>query len=331
MNIENLIRLTGGSKHSKPSVTSITDYAFDPHKVKPGNAYMALDRTQTSIDMAVERGAYAIFFDRVVTVGDPEIAWIEVENVEMAMVRLMRFESSYKKLQYVAVTTLQEAILKNLRLPFNVHILPPTLTEVFKTIMHANEGSYLFCSDTTLLQKIAPIHDSIWTEHKATAMEGSTLFQSSFIHQGIYYKALPLPPLFIPAFSGVLTFLQQKELMYRLEPFKPLTHFEPLFVDKALGVHPFGTTGQALIIESNAELFDYEVKILTRTLPSHALFTCKPSNALCKSETDWVYSSVEELKKLDTSLFRYALILGNKEKIEACLSESRPYQQLSLF
>ena len=331
MNIENLIRLTGGSKHSKPSVSSITDYAFDPYKVKPGDAYMALDRSQASIDIAVARGAYAIFFDRPVLIGDPEIAWIEVENVEMAMVRLMRFESSYRKLQYVAITLLQETILENLRLPFNVHILSQNLTEVFQCIMHASEGSFLFCSNTTLLQKIAPIHESIWTEHQAVAMEGSTLFQSSFVHQGIYYRNLPLAPLFIPAFSGVLTFLQEKALMYRVEPFKPLSHFEPLFVDRAMGVHPFGSTRQALIIESSEELFEYEAKILKRTLPNKSLLIGRPKKSTLQNDVDFIYDTEADLKKLDASQFRYALILGDKQKIETALNAERPYQQLSLF
>ena len=234
MTIENLTRLTRGVGLTSPWVTSITGFAFEPHKVKQGYAYMCPNSDEEAINEALSNGAYAIIFDKHTKIIDNEIAWIEVDSIDMALVRLMRFVGSQRKLKFVTVSPLQMSILSNIRLGENTKLLDEDTKSSFKDIMNSNEDCYMFSSNQKLLQNIAPLHDSIFTCTNAKTMQGSTLFQSSFVHEESYYKKIPISPIFVPTLCGILSFLNKEKIDFKLEPFKPLENFSPLFIDNSL-------------------------------------------------------------------------------------------------
>lgn len=332
MNIENLVRLTDAVLLTKPSIKSVNDYVFNCDKVHQGNAYMAVDRDSDSVEIAVKNGAYAIFYDFDMEVSDDEIAWIKVDSLEVAMMRLMRFISSYKKLNFVAVSELQKSILEKLKLAENSSILETNLSEVFRKVMVAKDNDYLFTSSENILQKVGPLHESVWTDRQVNALSQSTLFQSSFIHRDIYYKEIPLSPMFLQAFGGVVNFLEDKKISYQVQPFKPIKHFEPLFVDKSLNIMPFGATAQALIIENDEKIFEQEIKYINKNY-SHINFAfIKPKDVKIRTQTNFEYNDYDELVELlEPKKYRYILILGDKNEIENAIEKKLSLKKATLF
>lgn len=55
MTIENLARLINGQTLNKPSVSSITDFAFEAKNVRQGYAFFALDAGENDVDLAVKQ------------------------------------------------------------------------------------------------------------------------------------------------------------------------------------------------------------------------------------------------------------------------------------
>lgn len=331
MNIDNLVQLIRGELYSKPSVSGVENFCYDPNAITRGDIFMAVDRTQSSVDLAVKNGAYAILYDRELKISDKEIAWIKVDSIEMSIMRLMRFQSSYKKFVFVALSFLQEEILKAFRQLKNAYILPTNFIEAFLTIMKAPKGSYIFCSSPLMLQKVAPVHESIWTETKVQNVSRGSLFISSFVHQGELYQNIPMSPIFIPAMCGILNFLKSHNLEYVVENMKSLEHFEPLFIDKFFSPQPFGQTRRALIVESDEELFVYEAKILQKTVSSTSFITCKPKKSSLNFQATYNYTDESYLKMLNDYKFTYALVLGDKIAIENALLKEEKERYPTLF
>lgn len=331
MNIDNLVQLIRGELYSKPSVSAVENFCYDPNSVKQGDIYMAIDRDQNSVTLAIKNGAYAILYDRELEISDKEIAWIRVDSIEMSIMRLMRFQSSYKKFVFVALSPLQEAILKTFRNLKNLFLLPTNPLEAFMTIMKAPKKSYVVCSNPIMLQKVAPVHESIWTETDVENLSRGSIFVSSFIHRGEFYQNIPISPLFIPAICGVLSFLKDNSLSHSLENIKPFEHFEPLFIDKLFSLRPFGQTRRALIVESDERLFAYEAKMLLKLLPEQSFITCKPKSVQLGFDATYSYRDESYLKMINDYKFRYALVLGDKSAIEQALIKKDKERYPTLF
>lgn len=331
MTIENLAQLTRGEVLTKPSISLFEGFCFEAEKTQRGDLFIALDRSSESIQTAITQGAYGVMIDDEFKITDQEIAWIKVQNINMALMRLMRFQSSYKKLKFVAVSSLQESILNSICFSQNTLILPKTPLEAFLQIMKIEDNSYVFCADELILQKIAPIHESIFTERNTTNQKNGSIFISSFIHENEYYQKLPISPLFIPALSGILTFLKKNEIEFSLENFKPIENFEPIFVDASIFPQSFGSTRRALIVESNIELFKFEAKSLLKILPPNHLLICKPIDSKSTMDANFLYKQESDLKELRSYSFKYALILGDKERLIQALIKEEAKRYPSLF
>lgn len=331
MTIENLVGLTRGEILTEPNVSAFEGFCFDAMKVQRGDLFIALDRTSESIDTAISQGAYGVLIDDDFTITDKEIAWIKVQNINMALMRLMRFQSSYKKLVYVAISSLQENILKSMALAPNTLILSKIPLEAFMQIMNIEDNSYVFCSSESTLQKIAPIHESIFTERNTTNQKNGSIFISSFIHENEYYQKVPISPLFVPALSGILSFMKKNKIEFSLEHFQPIANFQPIFVDTSIFPKPFGSTRRALIVESNEELFKFEAKLLLKMLPPNYLLICKPIKSKSNMDANFLYKHESDLKELSSYSFRYALILGDKEALIQALMKEEIKRYPSLF
>ncbi|MBE0496563.1 MAG: hypothetical protein IBX45_09155 [Campylobacterales bacterium] len=332
MRLDNLLRLTEGVLLTSPSVSAADGFALEPSSVQRGFAYFAKDRLVSSIEEAVKKGAYAIFTDKEVPISDPEIAWIRVESIEMALIRLMRFEVASCHHRLVHLSPLEYALMRALSLPKSLCFLTDSLAHSFYTLMQASAPLCFFSTNRALLGKIAPQFTTLPPAlHAPQVLERSTLFQSTFTHKERYYGHLPLSSIFISSFAQVVEFLDTLEVEYTPWHLKSIPHFEPLFVDKRLRIHPFGTTRQALIIESDPALFEQEIAYIQTHFPTLSLFTCKPSGEALHVKTTQTYANVEALLSLDPHTFRYGLILGDKEEIETTLSHQPNATQLTLF
>ncbi len=330
MTFENLIGLIRGKLLTKPSVSSFENFCFNENKVQRGDLFIAYEKNDEEIGLAVQNGAYGVICERDMQICDEEIAWIKVSNIQMTLFRLMRYESSLKKLNFISITKLQANMLSSITLPKNAFVLSNEPKKAFRQIIKAQNSDFIFCANEIYLQKIAPSYESILNQAGVVTQKNGSIFVSSFIHNDKYYQKLPIPPLFIPHLCGILSFLDKKKIKFSLENFKPINNFEPIFVDSLLYPKEFGMSSRALIIESNESLFLYEAQSLLKSLPQNQLLICKHINSSVKMEANFLYKDEKDLKDLMRFNFKYALILGDKNKILETISKQKK-QYPSLF
>lgn len=312
--IENLVRICSGELLQKPSVSALANFTTDSSKVTRGSAYFSLDTNKDSINEAILNGAYAVISQKDILVKDKEIAYIKVDSVQKAMLRLMRYEIERKELQVVLSSLLQFDMLKVFKLYFESYFETDNIEEFFKLIFEAETKSYIFCKNIEVVEQIAPKYLKIEQTFNATILQSHMLFRSSFVCKDYMFRDFSLAPLFIPDFSAIISFLDKYSLSYHVESMEKCNHFEPHFVNSAMRKKPFGSTHQAIIIETDTSLFEKEVAWLEEKSQIEHVTILAPHNVQtfvkCKR-----YTSPQVLQTINPTSFRYLLMLGDKKQI----------------
>lgn len=321
MNIENLRRLINAQALNNPSVSSVLNFAFEPKNIKQGYAYIGINACEDDIRQAIKNGAYAVIIEDDFEVIDDETAFIKVDSLSVALMRLMRFESSYKNLKFYSINSVQKAILKRMTLAKRASVLPVETEELFLKIINAQKDDIFFCDDIKILSKIAPFYDTVWTDTNAQAINQGSIFFTSIICDDVYYQNLNIPKVFKGFLSGLMRCLNQNKISFKLNDLRAIGHFEPIFVDRNFKITPFGASFRAFIVENNDELFDMEASFLRRNF-SEEIEICAPQNFNGATKLTFKFNDLSELKNLQN--FRYALVKCDKSELEEMLNKTAP-------
>lgn len=329
MRLENFLALTHGKLVSEPCVNIFINTVFNAHKVKRGDLFIAYDLTD--IGIAVENGAYGIVFNGSVDILDAEIAWIEVENLDNAVRRLLRFRMIEKE---IVVYECNEIILK---LALQIITQPDfialkgDLQTVFRSLWNIpDRTTVLFCPDInsrdifTEIKTLPKIHTN-----SIDIME-QTLFETSFIYENTFYERQLISPFFIPYLEELLHLLKSLKINFRLRKFTPIEHFEAVFTNNSFEIKNFGTSDKVLIFEPNASLIESEIMFLQERASWADIIFILPSYITCMDNSK-IFSYDDEKKIigiLRENNFHFALVVGVDRSI---LNSSLPYQtQLTL-
>ena len=330
MRLENLIRLIQGKLLTSPAISAISGVTFSPSDVKSGDIYICLDRLQSSLEIAASSGAHALIFDKSVKVTDNEIAWIEVDNLDMALARLARFYIANHNIATYRFTNLEISLAKSMGLPKSIFLIEDNLTSLLRALFEGNLPQAIASNSNLLMDRIAPDATPLPPlESVPKILPSSTLFHTSFVFEERFYQHIALPSFWIDTFGRIAKLFTS--FGWKFNNLKEINHFTPLFIDKHLCLHPFGTTRKALIIETDATLFEEEVGYLKSKYKQDDIFVCAPSSQSLHVKIDSTYKDIEELLSLDPKSFRYACILGDIAKIERLFQSQKSYQQPSLF
>ncbi|WP_169763501.1 ferrochelatase [Campylobacter mucosalis] len=327
MLIIDLVRLLKGELANRPAISQIYGFSFEAKRIKQGFAFIATQADEDEIATAIKNGAYAIVYDEQVSIIDTEIAYIKVENLRSSLFRLMRYLASQKNIRFFYVNPMQMAMLERLNLGKNATLMSENIDELFDKILRANSNECFFGSHTRTLERISPFYDQVFSDTKITPINPSSIFFSSFICDEIFYQNLNIPRVFLPAFCGLLKFLNKNEISFRVNETKNLGHFEPIFIDKNFRPTNFGSSFRAIITESDEELFYVESAFLQKNFSADEIIFCLPKDTNIKLENAFYFESLNELKELKN--FRYALVLTHKSELLSILNEGE--KDLGLF
>lgn len=330
MIIDNLVSITKGKLLQVPSVQAVTNLTSNVDKVTMGSAFFSLNSLKDDLDISIKNGAHAIIYENIIDIKDSEIAYIKVDSVDNAMIRVIRYELQRKEINIVLCSTLQLDMLRSFKLDIVSYNQPKSLDSLFALVFNIEPNSYLFFDDKNLLEQMGLGHLSIKNSFDATILQSHTLFRSTFVSGNSYFKEFFLTPLFIPEFSAIISFLEENSFGFKVDSMEKIGHFEPHFVNSNMEKKPFGSTNQAVIIETDESLFDKEADWLySKNLASSTIllapYSAKNISTKCKR-----YTSSEVLKTIQSNTFRYILILGDKEDIIKTL-ERVVFKNPSLF
>ncbi|MBN2896331.1 MAG: hypothetical protein JXK05_10645 [Campylobacterales bacterium] len=317
MHLHNVIGLTHGVLRSNPTVSTFDGIVIDPKRVKRGALFVALN--PYDVPLALENGAYGVLFERHITPINDDTAWIEVEDIYAALMRLMRFVLLDKELYAFTCNRITLHVAKQLHLEGNCLVLEGSLHENFDRLMGAPQGATLLFSDQE-------IRSDLFIDVSALNLEGlepitlleQTLFECSFIYRERYFERQLLSPLFIPELEALLQLLHERGIGYKIRPFTHFGHFQPLFVNAALQIKEFGSSDRVLIFEPDCSLIPRQMDFIASKSPWAKVRYCLPRGALVSQQSNdiiWYDTTERLLESLHREHYHFALVAGEKPSI----------------
>ena len=316
MRLENILALTHGKLINDPFVKNFQSIVFDAKHIKRGDLFIAFDIAM--IENAILNGAYGIVFDKPTQISDTEIAWIQVQNCEDALKRLLRFRLIDKE---ITVYKCNEIILK---------LALQIITDSNFIVLHGNIKSihrqlWDLDNKTTLLFSPSMCDENIFTDVKEFSFSNTesieiieqTLFETSFIYDNIFYERQLISPFFMPYLEELLWLYKTLKINYRLRKFTPIDHFEAVFTNKNFEIKEFGTSDKVLIFEPNSSLIDVEIAFLQKKATwAKSIYLIPQAIDGIDNENIFVYENVSKiLPILKNNNFHFALIAGVKKEI----------------
>ncbi len=329
MRLENFLALTHGKLINEPCVNSFENTIFDAHRVKRGDIFFAYNTDD--IEIAVQNGAYGIVFDKPTQISDSEIAWIQVNDIDDALKRLLRFKMVEKE---VVVYECNEIILKlalQVITQTSFLVVNGDMKTIFKSLWQVEDRTtILFCPALNSKDIFANIKTLPKTAVEPIEIMEQTLFETSFVYDDIFYERQLISPFFIPYLEELLHLYKSLKINFRLRKFTPIEHFEAVFTNKNFEIKNFGTSDKVLIFEPNASLIDGEIGFLqTRASWAKIIFILPSQMQDLKDENLFIYKNEKDiLDILRDNSFHFALIVGVDKSI---LNKPLPFQrQLTL-
>lgn len=334
MRLENLLALTHATLINEPCVNSFNNIVFEAKAVKRGDLFIAFHKDE--IKDAILNGAYGIMFSRATQINDNEIAWIQVEDLNDALKRIVRFMLIDKEIQ---VYECNEIILKlalQVITESNFITLDGEIKSIYKSLYNIeNSTTVLFCP--ALVSK--DIFTDILTMPKHTSENiniiEQTLFETSFIYDNVFYERQLLSPFFIPFLETLLNLFKRLKVNYRLRKFTQIDHFQAIFTNKNFEIKEFGTSDKVLIFEKNSDYIEKEIEFLQSEASWAKTLYLIPQNYVLNnslqefSQMRRYKNENEILNILRDNSFHFALIMGaDKSILSAPLTQQ---SQLSLF
>lgn len=334
MKIENLQRITGGVLLNTPPIDAIARIKISAQKIEARDLFIDVNHSSQDIAQALINGAYCIISEKIDAISDPEVAWIRVDCVKSACIKLARFYATQKKHTFIRLSVLQFELSEFLVLKTKIKKLSNDPCASLTQIIHAPDETIFFAVALEFIDKIDPSVQKMQTpSFSLTARTQKSLFYCSFIFQDRFVDYLRLSSLFLNDFCILLGQIQALCISYDIEKQSNFKHFYPFFVDERLTPREFGTSQKVVIFESEQALFQKEIDFLQSSVNSEELIISVPEQSAqiftCKAKK-LVYNGDWQIEILQNSSFRYALVLCNCDDIEAYFVKQNR-QQTTLF
>jgi len=323
MKIDNLVRIVDGKLLTLPSIDAFESFIFEPSKINRGDLFIDSNTLLSEVEIAVQKGAYAILTTLDFNTLDTEIAWIKVDNMERAIIKILRYIATQKSLKITITTTLQASFLSAIQSPKKIKILKENLLSTAKEILKAQHDERFCMIDEAQALLISPTASRIRIPLHVKQINQKGLFLSSFLHHEQYFQDIKVSSLFIKELIAVLLFLDESRMTYSLDSLMPIEHFFPLFITNNIRKKEFGMSDKVLIFEEMQELLQIEIDYLRSNVHAEDILLCLPKTMHCTlayDSTIFYYDAYDDFEQLVNINFRYALVFGKKEEFEPFLT-----------
>ncbi len=315
MTVEDICNLTGGILQNDAKIRAVGAATVYPSKVEAGDLFFSNDREE--IAKAIDAGAYAIVYDDArLTITDNEIAWILVDEIEEAALRLMRYVVLRKASRFYLLRPHEESFLKMVvTRKQGFRLLEKDWRKRFEQIVNSDATLFLG-TDKEILLRIAPDAKRLEEEAEGYLIQ-DTLLRSTFKADGYIYQEKPLVPFHLPHLLRVMALCKQEALEIDLERLRYTRHFEPLFLNDALEPVAFGKSDKvAIFVDNESDIVEAREYLREHARWARTIVLTPPKSKIEGVERPYRYeegASVREILK--RTHFNYAFIYHGEKQI----------------
>ncbi len=308
MKISDILNITNGDLINTPSVRAIEGATVFPSKVDSGDLFIATDKED--IPKAVENGAYAIIFEgKEPEYMDEEIAWISVDSVKNASMRLLRYVMLHKETDIYLLSPHEMSFLKMIATQKrNMKILPDDWTKSFEAILNGDERLFL-STDKELVEIIDPNYKVIDNQIYGYIIN-DTLLRTTFRIGEFIYQDKEMAPFHIEYLSKAIYLCKEYQIPYSIDRVRYTRHFQPVFIDGNLSSVSRGNSYKVVIFCDNTDDISKAMKYTKEESKwTKSIILTPPKTKIEGVEKPLWFESVEKARDiLKKSHFNYAFI-----------------------
>jgi hypothetical protein len=330
--ISSILDIIDGELLNSPSISFIYSIKTNANKVKEGDLFIAKDLN--SVEIAVKNGAFAILSEINFPIIDNEIAWIKVKDIEISIIKLVRYKLSILNLDAYFCDKVAFQLLKLYSINFSksIKLIPNKLENIFKNIDEIENENIIISSNQDTLNKIYPNNrnfNDISTNLVIENLIEHSLFETSFSYRGIYFSKLKISSLYLAQFLRVYNFLNGNLDLGKLKSFHNL---KPLFIDRNFNLIEFGKSDKFIICQDIKSLYDNEILyIKIKYKYAKTIFITSEYIECLKKDEQILIKELDELKPiLRKSKFNAVYLIGfNYNQVQEYFLQSE--KTLTLF
>ncbi len=308
MKIEDLLNLTNGRVVSEPTIRAINSVTVYPSKIDEGDLFIS--NNSDDIAKALENGAYAIIFsDSNIEVSDSEVAWIQVEDIQKAAFRLIRYVLISREANFYLFNEHELSFLKMLLTKkSNIEILPDDWRKMFEKILNSNIK--MFVGTNSELMKMIKPDVSILNKDASCEIITDTLFKTTFKINGYIYQEKDITPFHVDYLQRVVEFCDKHYLPYDLDRVRYTKHFVPVFIDGFLHVmKPSKSDKVAIFTDNLKDIYKAREYVRYNGAWVKTIVLTPPKTKVDGVDRPNWYESIDDAREiLKNSYFNYAFV-----------------------
>lgn len=264
LSVNEIVEITYGTLLNQPSISFFNQICDDVQKIKKGDLFVARD--SKDIAKAVQEGAFGILFSDEIAMSDSEVAWIYVENLDEALVRILRHYLIMRNEILFLLNSDEYELSHQILIPKKSFIhFDGSLVQLISYVLEGENTAYILYHNAIQLDfsNLPQFQQEIKELDKQKIPEESFLFSiNSFSLFGmkIFYKSvdysLPIPKLFLQLLARVLKFAEEYSLEADLEKLEGLSSFKPLYLDERGFISKPGATNKVVLACKDIKLYE---------------------------------------------------------------------------
>jgi ferrochelatase len=251
MTIVDLLNLTAGTLITEPNITAINSVTVYPSKVEQGDLFISNDKEE--IARALENGANGIIYsDTEMKTTDDEVAWIQVDDIQKAAFKLIRYVLISREASFYLFTEHELSFMKMIvTQKSNVDILPSDWRKMFEKILNS-EAKMFIGTDEVLMKMIKP-DVAILNKEASCEIITDTLFKVTFKINNYIYQEKDITPFHVDILQRVVEYCDLHHFPYDLDRVRYTKHFVPVFIDGFLNTTNPSKSDRVAIFTDNLQ------------------------------------------------------------------------------
>lgn len=330
MQITSILDIIDGKLLNAPSISFIYSFKTNVSKVKEGDLFIAYNLDD--IQIAIEKGAFAIITQNIYPITDKEIAWIKVDNLDTSLIKLIRYKLAHFSIDAFYCNDISYEFLKTFSFLSNkkINIIPSNLKKLISTLEDIDDKTILVSNDNIILNKIYPNNTKFENEDfKISNLLEHSLFETSFTYKDKYFQRVRIPTIYIEDFIRVYNFLDIRE--FDDSKLKSINLFRPIFLDKSFNIVDFGKSDKFIMSSNKTFLIDKEITYLKSKFTYGKIIYITSSYISSLPKEQIILEDISKIRDvLKNTSFNASFIVGfDFEDIEINLSKKE--KELTLF
>lgn len=330
MNITSLVQLIDGDLKNHPSISFVYNIQTNIAKLRDGDLFLSNDESQ--INQAVKAGSFGIVYENsLIKISDKEIAWIQVNKIEDAIVKLIRYFLSNIELDVFFIDEITLEILK-LTSSHNYIIFDENLNENLLKAQTLQKDDIVLCCNKILLKKIYPLFKTFPIKnYELTNVTIHSIFETTFSSNGMLFPRVKVPFLYIDTFLSVIEYLDIKLPLQEIIGLKKWNLLNPIFINKAYKPIDFGKSDRFIMTTPFIKKALYQLSHIQENYTYGKIIILIDKNLSQNSKNTITYTDNEELEFFIKTLNYNLLYIIGKDNDEIIKILQKPTSQISLF